>query len=166
MAKDKKDRKPLGQTKFGMLMKAALPAAAGLIGDILPSNGAFGIVKNIIGKAVDKGEITPETADELMAEMQHEQEMYKTEVKDRNSAREREVAMAVAGRTDWMMNVSGIFALVASLAIVYVILFQEISDKELFYFVAGAVFTFAGQVMSYYFGSSKGSKDKDKFGKL
>ena len=38
-------------TKIGQLLKDKLPGALDLVGDLLPDQGALGIVKNIIDKA-------------------------------------------------------------------------------------------------------------------
>ena len=161
-----KVKKKFKDTGFGKFILTKVPSIAGVVGNLLPDNGVLGIVKNLITKAARDGEIDPATAADLQDRLNFELEQYKVEVEDRKSARSREIEMAKAGRSDWMMNVSGIMALGSALAVVCVALFMEVQDNNLFMFIAGAVFGFAGSVINYYFGSSKGSKDKDKFGRL
>ena len=156
MAKQKKKFK---DTTFGKILLQKIPSAAGLVGSLLPDKGVLGIVKNLIGKA----DISDADKEELLKmHQEYETEMFRLEIADRDSARNREVGMAKLGRSDWMMNLTGIFSLLSVLGVVYVVLFQDIADKELFYFIAGAVFGYGNQVVGYFFGSSKGSKDKDK----
>jgi len=71
------NKKKFKDTKIGKFLKDKAPNILDVVGDILPDNGALGIVKNLI----DKDEsIDPETK-----KMLHDQliESYKTEVADR-----------------------------------------------------------------------------------
>jgi len=157
------DKKKFKDTGFGKLLLQKVPSAAGLIGEVLPDKGLLGIVKNVITMGKKSGEISPQEAAELERLADMELAYYELDQKDRSSARTREVELARAGGQDWMMYASGLFSLASAIAIVVVVLFFEIkSGKELFYFVAGAAFGWAGQVVTYYFGSSKGSSDKTK----
>ena len=86
--------KKLKETKLGKLLKDKAPQVFDFVGDILPDNGALGIVKNLI----DKDEaIDPETKKLL-----HQQlvETYKLEVEDRDSARKIEIEITKVGKTD------------------------------------------------------------------
>jgi len=159
----KKDKKPFKDTKFGQLLTSKIPSAIGLVGNLVPDGGVLGVVKNVISGAVSRGEITPEEAAELNAEADREFEYYLTDQKDRESARLREMEMAKAGRSDWLFNLSGLIALLGGIVVVVVALFFPLegqAQERLFYFVAGAAFNWVTQVMSYFFGSSKGSKEK------
>ena len=46
--KDKKDRKKFKDTKVGVFLKEKAPKILDGIGDILPDNGVYGVVKNLI----------------------------------------------------------------------------------------------------------------------
>ena len=46
--KDKKDKKKFKDTKIGVFLKEKAPKILDGIGDILPSNGVYGVVKNLI----------------------------------------------------------------------------------------------------------------------
>ena len=47
---NKKDRKKFKDTKVGVFLKEKAPKILDSIGDILPDQGAFGVVKNLISK--------------------------------------------------------------------------------------------------------------------
>lgn len=93
-----------------------------------------------------------------------ELETYRLEVQDRDSARTREVELKKAGGQDIMMIVSGAVAMIAFLTIIFTILFVELPDKNenLIHQVIGITEGVAISVFTYYFGSSKGSSDKQK----
>ena len=48
MKKEKKDRKKFKHTRLGVFLKEKAPKVLDTIGDILPNQGVYGIVKNII----------------------------------------------------------------------------------------------------------------------
>lgn len=93
-----------------------------------------------------------------------ELETYRLEVQDRDSARTREVELKKAGGQDIMMLVSGAVAMIAFLTIIFTILFVELPEKNenLIHQVIGITEGVAISVFTYYFGSSKGSSDKQK----
>ena len=99
---------------------------------------------------------------EKMAEL--DLEAYKAETGDRDSARKREVGIAQAGKLDIMMYVAGFVGLGAFAYIVYVITSSvvPVENRELFNHLIGMVEGVALTIFAYYFGSSKGSKDKTK----
>lgn len=88
-------------------------------------------------------------------------EFYKQEVEDRKSARLREVALAQVGKFDFMMILSGLVGLSCFGLIVYAVLFTALPENALVHQLIGMVEGVAVSIMSYYYGSSKGSKDKD-----
>ena len=45
-----KNKKKFSETKVGKFLSKAAPAILGTVGDVLPDQGVFGIVKNIISK--------------------------------------------------------------------------------------------------------------------
>ena len=83
--------KKLKDSKIGTLLKEKAPKVLEIIGDVLPSSGTMGILKNIISKDPD---LTPEEKAELHNQVT---ELYKLEVADRDSARKREVEITKAG---------------------------------------------------------------------
>jgi len=143
-------QKRIKETKLGKLLKEKAPQILGTIGDILPSSGTLGIVKNIISK--------DETIDPATKQMLHEQvvETYKLEVADRDSARKREVDISKSGGNDWMMNLTGIVGLVCFIFIVYsVVYIPEVLHNELFVHLMGLIEgVVIGNIFAYYYGTS------------
>ena len=142
--------KKLKDTKIGLLLKEKAPKILELIGDVLPSNGTMGILKNIISKDPD---LTPEEKAELHNRVI---ELYKLEVADRDSARKREIEMAKSGGNDWMMNVTGVVGLTCFVFIIYsVVYIPEVLDNELFIHLMGMVEgVVIGNIFAFYYGTS------------
>lgn len=91
-------------TKIGKLLKEKLPNALDLVGDLLPDQGALGIVKKII----DKAEMPSEDKEALHSQVK---ELYSLEVADRDSARKREIEVAKTRGFDIMFNLTGFVGL-------------------------------------------------------
>ena len=142
--------KKLKDTKIGLLLKEKAPKILEIIGDVLPSNGTMGILKNIISKDPD---LTPEEKAELHNRVI---ELYKLEVADRDSARKREIEIAKAGGNDWMMNVTGVIGLSCFVFIIYsVVYIPEVLDNELFIHLMGMVEgVVIGNIFAFYYGTS------------
>jgi hypothetical protein len=152
-------KKPFKETKFGKLLTEKLPEAARIVGDALPDQGVLGIVKNLI----DGATIGPEEKKELFAAAK---EFELTELKmimeDRQGARSREVEMSKAGRKDWMMQAVGCFIMLLMGFVVYAIFYTDIKDQAHAHFLAGEILGFGSSLVFYYFGTSKGSSEKDE----
>jgi len=142
--------KKLKETRLGKLLKEKAPKILDIIGDVLPSSGTMGILKNIISKDPD---LTPEQKAELHNQVT---ELYKLEVADRDSARKREVDISKAGGNDWMMNLTGVVGLFCFIFIVYsVVYIPEVLHNELFVHLMGMVEgVVIGNIFAYYYGTS------------
>ena len=146
------DKKKFKDTGVGKFLMGKLPelASAALTG------GPLEALKTLIDS---DGSIGPEEKKRLHNELI---EAYKAEVEDRDSAREREVEVAKAGKNDWLFNLTGIVGLSAFAIIVWAILALDIPEpnKELFYHLIGIVEGVTLSIFGYYFGTSM--KDDDK----
>lgn len=96
-----------------------------------------------------------------------ELEMYKIDAADRDSARKREIEVAKADVHFITKNITSILAigvLTGSMIIAMLVFFVDFPDSQenILIFVLGSLFSIATQVVSYYFGSSQGSKDKSE----
>ena len=144
-----KEKKKFKDTKMGSFLKDKLPHVLDIVGDVLPDQGAIGIVKNIISKEPD---LSPEEKEQIHNQLV---EFYKLEVEDRESAREREVKMIEAGSEDWMMNATGIIGLGSFCFLVFAIVFITVpeANAELLIHTTGIVEGIVLSIVGYYFGS-------------
>jgi len=108
--------------------------------------------------------LSPEQKSEALNLMQqHEKEMYEIEVRDRESARTRQVDLAKAGQTDWMMIAVGSVGLISYLfMLVSVVFIPSTQDNPLFIHIMGMIEgVVLGNMFGYYYGTSKSSSDKN-----
>jgi hypothetical protein len=162
--------KKFKDTKFGAWLNKAGNTLKDNVGDIagIGIKVATGNISGAIADATDmiKGNDSPE-AKELLTELEMnlkewEKEMYELEIKDRESARNREIEIKKAGGQDIMMIVTGSVGLLSFLLIVYTVLYRTLPEgnEKLVYHLLGVVEGVSVTMFAYYFGSSKGSKDK------
>lgn len=170
-----------------------IPAALGAILTPLLGNGLSLVANAVMAKGkeyVEKKlgvELKPDmTPDEIIrlktAEMEHEEELLRLRVeenkldlaelearlKDVDSARDREVAIATSDKAPLINKViTPVLAL--SILLLTFILFGVVmfdnspvdsTRKDILIYVLGVLSAISTQIVSYYFGSSQGSKDK------
>ena len=149
------------------LLKGIAPAVATAVGGPLGGLAVtalaskFGVADDVaaVAKAI-AGD--PDAASKL-AEIDLRQ--FQAESEDRDSARQREAAVAAAGGHALPQLVVPILALgTVSMTFVFIgiLLFKAIdtAQQQLVIFALGYATAAAQQVLSYYFGSSKSSQDK------
>ena len=143
------NKKPFKETGLGKFLLGAGSTIIDVVGDALPDKGLLGVVKNLINK-------DPNLSDDQKAEA-HDRlvELYRLEVKDRDSARKREVNLRKYG-TDWMFNLTGVVGLSAFAFLVYTVVTTQVpeSNKEIFIHLIGIVEGVALSIFGYYFGSA------------
>ena len=128
-------------------------------------------------------DMPPEQIAQLkVAEMQHEEELMKLKLeenkldleelgmrlKDTGSARDREVQIATSKEAPLLNKlitpILALAILLITLALFSVVMFQESpvdsSRKDILIYILGVLSAISTQIVSYYFGSSQGSKDK------
>ena len=128
------------------------------------------------GKVVDR--IWPDAteqqkaeASQRIAEMAHAEGLFKTEVEDRKSAREREAAIATSDAAPTINKVItpilAIGVLVSTVVLFGGVIFGsdviDASRKDLAVFVLGQLAGICTMVIAYYFGSSSGSVQKTDY---
>lgn len=142
--------KKFKETKLGIFLGNAAPHILEIAGDLLPDAGVLGMVKNLIEK---DQKIKPEDRKAALAQTK---EMYELEVKDRESARNREVEVKKAGGKDTMMMLTGIVGLASFLFIIYAVVYEEgVLHNELFVHLMGMVEgVVISNIFAYYYGTS------------
>lgn len=150
-----------------------------LLAPILTQLAGAGLQKvadAVLDKGVDYVEeklgitLEPDMPPEKLAEiksraLQHEEFMFEQEVKDRSSAREREVAIMQTDAS-WLnkhiVSILAIGTLVFAFAATMVLALVDVVDnqKDILIYALGFATNAATMVLAYYFGSSSGSKDK------
>ena len=150
------------------ILKTAAPALATAVAG--PLGGAA------VGMIADKLGLSDKTVEAVTAALtsnpeniqklkEMELEFYKIDAADRDSARNREIEMAKADVHFITKNITSILAIgtvSGALVMTSLIFFVDFPDSQenIIIFVLGSLFGIATQVMSYYFGSSQGSKEK------
>ncbi len=142
--------KKFKDTKLGIFLGNTAPHILEVAGDLLPNAGVLGIVKNLIEKD-DK--IKPEDRMEALAQTK---EMYELEIKDRDSARNREIEVKKTGNKDIMMTFTGIVGLLSFMFIIYAVVYEEgVLHNDLFVHLMGMVEgVVISNIFAYYYGSS------------
>ena len=144
------DMKPFKDTKVGVFLKDKAPKILDVVGDMLPSSGVLGIVKNLVNTSED---LSP--ADKAIAN-DHIQQMYALEVQDRDSARKRESDVSKNGNKDYLFTATGVIGLAVFVFIVYAIVFLTIPEqnKEVWIHLIGISEGVVLSIFGYYFGSA------------
>ena len=144
------DRKKFKDTKVGQFLKTKAPRILDVVGDVLPERGVLGVVKNLIDQSED---ISPE--DKVILS-DHLREMYELEVRDRESARTREVEVSKNEKFDILFNITGLIGLGVFCFIVYAIVYVQIpsENKDLWIHLIGISEGIVISIFGYYFGSS------------
>ncbi len=145
-----KERKKFKDTKVGKFLSEKAPKILQTIGDILPSNGSLGIVKNIINLS---DELTDEDKEIVTKELI---EMEQIMLKDRESARNREIEIAKIHKFDFLFYLTGLVGLAAFCFMIYAIVYLTIpvDNKEVWIHLIGITEGIVISIFGYYFGSS------------
>jgi hypothetical protein len=134
-------------------VKQFAPHVLDLVGDVLPDKGGLGIVKNLIQQ---DNTITPENKADILNAYKEDLLAFELEVKDRDSARTREVELAKVKGTDWMMYLTGIIGLLAFCVTIYAVIWVPgMSENKLFIHLLGMIEgVVVTSLFGYYFGTS------------
>lgn len=145
--------KKFKDTKVGQFLTKKAPKILDAVGDILPSNGVFGVVKNLISSS---DELSAEEKAIALNELNKSIEIFELEVKDRESARLREVEVAKSGKFDFLFYLTGLIGLSVFCFIVYAIVYLQIpqENKEIWIHLIGISEGVVLSIFGYYFGSS------------
>ena len=156
-----------------------LPVIASIVSGLIQNN-MHKVADAVMDKGVDyveqkmgiklkpEGELTESDVKSLQeAAMKHEEFMAEIDAKDRDSARNREIEIATSEKAPYINKVVtpylalGVVGL--SFVLFSILIFVEVKPeaKDILIYILGVLSAAVTQILSYYFGSSQGSKDKD-----
>ena len=144
------EKKKFKDTKLGGLLSKIAPKILNVAGDFLPDAGVLSMVSKMIDADPD---ISPE--DKKMLQ-NHQKELYKIEVADRDSARNREIEVSKTGKKDFMMTLTGVVGLLSFAFIIYAVVYvPSVTDNDLFVHLMGMVeVVVISNIFAYYYGTS------------
>jgi len=144
-------------------LREKAPDVIELVGDVTGIQALENAGK-ILGGRLNKGELRPEEFAAYNEARRIDLEEIEAILKDKDSARVRESEIVkTLGHLDPMQVITGSVGLLAFVFIVLWAFWGVDPDQEKIYFhVMGLIEGVAISIFSYYFGSSKGSKDKTK----
>lgn len=144
------EKKKFKDTKLGGLLSKIAPKILNVAGDFLPDAGVLSMVSKMIDADPD---ISPE--DKKMLQ-NHQKELYKIEVADRDSARNREIEVSKTGKKDFMMTLTGVVGLMSFAFIIYAVVYvPTVTDNDLFVHLMGMVEgVVISNIFAYYYGTS------------
>ena len=144
------EKKKFKDTKLGSLLSKVAPKILNVAGDFLPDAGVLSMVSKMIDADPN---ISPE--DKKMLQ-QHQKELYKIEVADRDSARNREIEVSKTGKKDFMMTLTGVVGLMSFAFIIYAVVYvPSVTDNDLFVHLMGMVEgVVISNIFAYYYGTS------------
>ena len=154
---DRKKKKKFKDTVVGRIALGAVSLINPTIGNVLQGTTSIEEAIAAVGTA-DASSEDKIRAKELLLEA------YEAEVSDRIAARNREALVASAGGSDILFKTIGWSISLAFLAVVAyglgIIPQDEVINKDFLMFASGSVTSAFMAIVSYYFGSSLGSKQK------
>ena len=154
-------KKKLKDSKLFKFAKEKLPNAVGkgleIFGDLTGKESIENLGNWIQGQTT----LTPLDQIQFNKAREHDLKEIELYLEDVQDARNREVEIAKTGKKDPMMLITGIVGVLVFVFMVVAIVFKpELQDNKLLIHLLGMVEGVAITIFSYYYGSSKGSKDK------
>lgn len=151
------------------LVKNAAPAVATALGGPMAGK-AVSMISGMLGVEDNVDSVTKALqADPNLALKLRELDLKELEVhaKDRDSARTREVELAKSEHAPYINKIVtpvlalGVVALSFILFAILIFIEVKAEAKDILIYVLGVLSAAVTQILSYYFGSSAGSKEKD-----
>lgn len=155
---------PLLMSIVSGLIDKGLPKVA----DAVMEKGVDYVQDKLGVKLKPESELTDDDVKDLRERaMQHEEFMAEIDAKDRADARNREIQIATSDKAPYINKVVtpylalGVVGL--SFILFAILIFVEVKSeaKDILIYILGVLSAAVTQILSYYFGSSQGSKDKE-----
>ena len=165
------------------LIQTLLSNGLGLVANAVMAKGKE-FVEDKLGVKLAPDMSPEQVAQIKIAEMEHEEELMRLRLeenkldleelgmrlKDTDSARNREIAVATSKDAPLLNKVItpilALSILLITLVLFSIVMFQDApldsSRKDVLIYILGVLSAISTQIVSYYFGSSQGSKDKSE----
>jgi len=151
------------------LIEKGLPKVA----DAVMEKGVDYVEQKMGVKLKPEDQLTDDDVKSLQeAAMKHEEFMAEIDAKDRDSARNREIEIATSEKAPYINKVVTPFLALGVVGLSFILfailIFVEVKTeaKDILIYILGVLSAAVTQILSYYFGSSQGSKDKSEEAKL
>lgn len=169
-----KEKKAFKDTAFGKILSKAGDVVGDVPALILKATvgqdpmGAVGDAIKTLTKSKDPkakpilSELNLKLAEIELEFSKVELDETKAYLGDVQDARAREIEYVKAGKRDWFQTIIGSAGIIMLGFVLYVLVYKHIPDdnRTLFVHFLGIIEGVALSIFNYYFGSSKGSKDK------
>jgi len=156
------DKKKFKETAFGKLVLDKIPDAAGVIGDLLPSSGLLGVIKNIIDTTSltdeDRRQLTQAQMDFEIRELQ----LYMEDIKDSRALQRAALEQGDKFSKRFNYYLAAISVFLGFGYIFFITLYPIPANNQRFAdTILGVVIAVVfGNIYNFFFGSSKGSQEK------
>lgn len=156
--------KDIKDTKIGKILSSkGLNDVLESVGKVVPGIGAINALKNL---ALNKPELSEQDRAEIIAAAEQDLRELDMLLTDVQNARQREVELAKAGVKNYTQNALaftgvGAFIILYGYVVIFGIKEVDTDSKIIIGQLLGTVGTIAGLIFGYYFGSSKGSREKN-----
>lgn len=156
------EKKKLFQGKFWQKLKEKAPDVLGEVMGVAADLTGIEILDKAGELIAGKKDLSPQEQQELLELRAIELEEIKLYNQDRASAREREAKVAMSGKGDVMLMAVGSAVMLLTITVIFVILYKEMNDyqEKIAIHVLGVAEAGFLSIVAYYFGSSRGSKEK------
>lgn len=145
-------KKKFKETRVGKFLALRGPHLLEAVGDLVPDAG----ILSAIGEMIQQDQQLTERDKEAAARI------LEQEVKDRDSARKREMAIAEHKKFDFLFNLTGVAGLASFAFLIYAIVYLEIpeANKEVWIHLIGISEGIVLSIFGYFFGSAiKNNRD-------
>jgi hypothetical protein len=143
------------------------------VADAVMEKGVEAVEEKLGIKLKPEDQMTDEDTKSLQeAAMKHEEFMAEIDAKDRADARNREIQIATNDKAPYINKVVTPFLALGVVGLSFVLftilIFVDVKTeaKDILIYILGVLSAAVTQILSYYFGSSQGSKDKSEEAKL
>lgn len=154
---------------LALLAAKAIPMISGWIGGDDAEDKATKVVSTIeavtglSGKtAIDHMAVNPDVMEAVQGQLLKEMAIY---AKDRKNARDRDLEVRKISGSNWRADVLAIMSMVGLVALIWALLFINIPAgpaRDILLVLSGALVAIVKDVYQFEFGSSRGSKEKNK----